>query len=206
MTITNIPQNPGQALTAADPRRAFLEGMSRTAATVNIVTTDGPAGRAGVTVSAMSSVSADTANPTLLVCLNKDGSATARILDNSVFCVNVLRDDQSDIANIFAGRAGASGAERFASGDWATFDSGTPQLAGSLVTFDCRLSRALLVGTHYVVFGEVVGTSFGGAGRPLIYNARDYGSPCSAQESGVEVCEETCRLLYNRSRQHLLSL
>ena len=34
-------------------RDKFLEGMSRAAATVNIVTTDGPAGKAGATVSAM---------------------------------------------------------------------------------------------------------------------------------------------------------
>ncbi len=38
-------------------REKFLDGMSRAAATVSVVTTDGPAGRAG-TVSAMTSVSA----------------------------------------------------------------------------------------------------------------------------------------------------
>ena len=36
-------------------RARFLGGMSLAAATVNVVTTDGPGGRAGVTVSAMSS-------------------------------------------------------------------------------------------------------------------------------------------------------
>ena len=35
-------------------RDSFLEGMSRAATTVNVVTTDGPGGRAGVTVSAIS--------------------------------------------------------------------------------------------------------------------------------------------------------
>ena len=40
-------------------RDRFIAGMARAATTVNVVTTDGPAGRAGVTVSAMSSVSAD---------------------------------------------------------------------------------------------------------------------------------------------------
>jgi flavin reductase len=40
-------------------RAAFLEGMSRSAASVSVVTTDGPAGRGGVTVSAMTSISAD---------------------------------------------------------------------------------------------------------------------------------------------------
>ena len=44
---------------APEIRTQFLDGMSRAAFCVNVVTTDGPAGRAGVTVSAMSSVSAD---------------------------------------------------------------------------------------------------------------------------------------------------
>ena len=37
-------------------RDRFIGGMSHAACTVNIVTTDGAAGRAGVTVSAMASV------------------------------------------------------------------------------------------------------------------------------------------------------
>ena len=49
-------------------RQRFLTGMSNAACTVSVVTTDGPAGRFGVTVSAMASVSADTPKPTLLVC------------------------------------------------------------------------------------------------------------------------------------------
>ena len=53
-----------------DIRQRFLSGMSHAACTVNIVTTDGRAGRSGVTVSAMSSVSADTPKPTLLVCIH----------------------------------------------------------------------------------------------------------------------------------------
>jgi flavin reductase len=39
-------------------REDFVESMSRAAATVSVVTPDDPGGRAGVTVSAMSSVSA----------------------------------------------------------------------------------------------------------------------------------------------------
>ena len=46
---------------------AFLQAMSRAANTVCVVTTDGPAGKFGVTVSAMTSVSIDDAGPSLLV-------------------------------------------------------------------------------------------------------------------------------------------
>ena len=36
-----------------DLRQRFLAGMSQAACTVNVVTTDGPAGRFGLTISAM---------------------------------------------------------------------------------------------------------------------------------------------------------
>ena len=77
-------------MTAQELKTIFLEGMSVAATTVNVVTTDGDAGRAGVTVSAMSSVSADTQRPTLLVCINENSSAAAAILENGVFCVNIF--------------------------------------------------------------------------------------------------------------------
>ncbi len=48
-------------------KQKFFEGLSHAACTDNVVTTGGAGGRAGVTVSAMSSVSADTPQPTLLL-------------------------------------------------------------------------------------------------------------------------------------------
>ena len=70
--------------TAADRalRQQFLHGMSYAAATVNVVTTDGVAGRHGVTVSAMVSVSADTPQPTLLVCIHHLSPVVAAVLEN----------------------------------------------------------------------------------------------------------------------------
>src|SRR5580698_1937029 len=91
-------------------RQRFLHGMSHAACTVNVVTTDGAAGRHGITVSAMVSVSADTPQPTLLVCIHHKSSVASALLENGVFCVNVLRDDQSHISDNFAGRRGARGA------------------------------------------------------------------------------------------------
>ena len=94
-------------------RQQFLLGMSHAACTVNVVTTDGVAGRHGVTVSAMVSVSADTPQPTLLVCIHHLSPVVAAVLENGVFCVNVLRDDQAHISDNFAGRSGAQGAAKF---------------------------------------------------------------------------------------------
>src|SRR5271155_135112 len=114
-------------------RQRFLHGMSHAACTVNVVTTDGVAGRHGVTVSAMVSVSADTPQPTLLVCVHHLSPVAAAVLENGVFCVNVLREDQAHISDSFAGRSGAQGAAKFECTRWTTQVTGAPRVVDSLV-------------------------------------------------------------------------
>jgi len=164
-------------VTAVDLRSRFLAGMSRTACTVNVVTTDGPAGRAGVTVSAMSSVSADTPAPTLLVCVHHLSPAAAAIRANGRFCVNVLRDDQAPISDCFAGRIRPEGGDKFACAAWTTGESGSPRLVDALVAFDCRIESCQQVGTHLVFYGAVEAVEATESGAPLIYAGRAYGTP-----------------------------
>jgi len=158
-------------------RASYLEAMSRVASTVSIVTTDGPAGRAGVTVSSLVSVSADSPLPTILVCIHKSSSACPVILSNGVFCVNALRGGQKKISDTFAGRTGRADTDRFASADWAAEISGAPRLIDPLVAFDCRVAHSELVGLHHVIFGEVLDLSIGNRDAPLIYANRAYGTP-----------------------------
>lgn len=157
-------------------RENFITGMSRAATTVNIVTTDGPAGRAGVTVSAMSSVSADGTAPTLLVCVHHMSPAAATILANGVFAVNILRDDQSHISDTFAGRR-KDVADKFDCAEWVAMTTGSPRVADPLVAFDCRIQSAQRIGTHHVFIGEVQETCLPANGTPLVYANRAYGAP-----------------------------
>lgn len=157
-------------------RNDFLSAMSRACCTVNIVTTDGPAGRSGATVSAMSSVSADGAAPTLLVCLHQNSATAQAIRDNGGFCVNVLRDSQSSISDRFAGRQDTIDG-KFAGAAWETGSTGAPRLNGGLVAFDCRVASEQKIGTHHVFIGEVVAISEADEGLPLIYSGRAYGRP-----------------------------
>ena len=82
-------------------RDAFLAAMRQVAATVTVVTTDGLAGRAGATVSAFSSLSADP--PSVLVCLRTDSRIARAVIENGAFCVNVLAEDAVEVARAFAG-------------------------------------------------------------------------------------------------------
>ena len=149
----------------------FIHAMSRAAATVSVVTTDGPRGRAGVTVSAMTSVSADGDAPTMLVCVNKGASAAGPILANGCFAINVLEATQQGVADTFAGRTGA--ADRFEGIDWEAGATGAPLLPG-LASFDCDLQQSDLIGTHHVLIGAVRGVRVRETGGPLIYGMRSY--------------------------------
>ena len=152
-------------------RQTYLDAMSAVAATVNVVTTDGPAGQGGVTVTAMSSVSADKGPPLLMVCIHENSTSAKKILENEAFCVNVLGEDQRDISNSFAGR---SEADRFSVGSWQQLPSGGLGLEEAVAVFDCRLRHFQLMGTHYVLFGEIQDVSSSTARMPLIYAQRDY--------------------------------
>jgi flavin reductase (DIM6/NTAB) family NADH-FMN oxidoreductase RutF/DNA-binding transcriptional LysR family regulator len=158
-------------------RQQFLLGMSHAACTVNVVTTDGIAGRHGITVSAMVSVSADTPRPTLLVCIHHLSPVADALLQNGVFCVNVLREDQAHISDTFAGRSGAHGLEKFDCAEWTTQLTGAPRVLDSLVAFDCRVTGSDRIGSHFVVLGSVEDIFVAGAGAPLIYANRAYGVP-----------------------------
>ena len=175
--MSGTPGKPRPTPAERALRQQFLHGMSHAACTVNVVTTDGIAGRHGVTVSAMVSVSADTPQPTLLVCIHHLSPVVSALLENGVFCVNVLRDDQAHISDNFAGRSGVQGAARFDCATWTTQLTGAPRVVDSLVAFDCRVTASERVGSHFVVFGSVQDIFVAGTGAPLIYANRAYGMP-----------------------------
>ena len=110
-------KSPGAPVEIPANRDHFLAAMAAAATGVSVVTTDGPAGRYGVTISAMASVSADP--PMLLICVNRRSPACAALLANRLFGVNVLAADQAEVADIFAGRPRQGAAFHFAEERWA---------------------------------------------------------------------------------------
>ena len=162
-----------RGMSVSDLKRDFIDAMSTVVSTVTIVTTDGPAGSAGATVSAMSSVSADGEAPTLLVCLHHEARATAAILENGCFCVNALQNQQQDIANVFASRTAAEGSDKFQAGAFTTLVTGAPSLATALSSFDCSLQSHERIGTHHVMIGAVRAVRHA-EGSPLLYGNRAY--------------------------------
>lgn len=160
------PDSTGLSLEKTDYRNA----MSRLGAAVNIITTDGPAGRAGFTASAVCSVTDEP--PTLLICLNRTASVYPAFQANAVLCVNVLAAGHQALSGVFGGKTPMD--DRFAAGCWRTGRTGSPVLEGAAASFDCRVVRSTHVGTHDVLFCEAVAITLGDAAHGLIYFDRRY--------------------------------
>ncbi len=169
MTSLRKPEYAMEAPSTVSPSE-FREAMSHLAAAVNVVTTDGPGGRAGFTASAVCSVTDEP--PTLLVCINRNASAYLAFADNSTLCVNVLSADHQDVSNAFGGKTPM--AERFAHAEWTTRETGAPVLADALAHFECRISQRVRVGTHEVMFCEIVSMATCDESQCLLYFDRRY--------------------------------
>lgn len=146
--------------------------MSRVAAAVHIVATDGPAGRAGFTATAVAPVTDSPA--ALLVCVNTGSRSAQALIENGVFCVNTLGPADLALADAFAGRTPLQGAGRFTLGMWDSLATGAPSLTTSLVSFDCRLTDARIVATHHVLIGEIAALRLGEKAPALVYLGRGY--------------------------------
>lgn len=150
----------------------YRDAMAQFTGAVHIVTTDGAAGKRGVTAIAACSVSDDP--PTVLVCLNRQNTSNELFLENGVFALNTLAADQQPIAHVFSGLAGVPAEERFGYGRWETLVTGAPVLKGALAVFDCQLLEAKEMATHRIYFGRVKGILIGDHRRPLLYHDRKY--------------------------------
>jgi len=150
----------------------YRDAMARFAGAVHIVTTDGAAGKRGVTAIAACSVSDEP--PTILVCLNRQNPSNDLFLENGVFALNTLAAGQQDISNVFSGFTDVASADRFSHGEWETLVTGAPVLKGALAVFDCQLVEAKEMATHRIYFGRVTGIRIGDKLQPLLYHDRKY--------------------------------
>ena len=150
----------------------YREAMSHYAGAVQVVTTDGAAGRRGLTLTASCSVSDNPA--TVLICLQKIHVDNQLFLENGVFALNTLSGAHEQLADAFSGRIGLTQDERFELAQWDIMETGAPTLVKALAVFDCRITSVQDHSTHYVLFGEVVALRATSDEEALIYLNRRY--------------------------------
>lgn len=171
----------GQA-TSGSLAATFRDVMARVCAPVSVVTTMVGDRPHGTTVSAFTSLSM--APPMVMLALSQDSSLSQHIEKRGRFGLNVLTDQHSDAALVFAQK----GESKFADVDWILED-GMPRLPMALGWVSCELAGAHDGGDHLIVLGRVRRVDFVD-GRPLTYYMREFGTHTSLSPNGVRAQRE----------------
>jgi flavin reductase (DIM6/NTAB) family NADH-FMN oxidoreductase RutF len=143
-------------------------GMRHFAVGVTIITARDGEAKAGLTATAVCSVTASP--PRLVVFVNKNVAASDVINKSGALCINVLEGEQEEIAKVFSGMVtGVHGEARFEHGKWRELATGAPALDGALANLDCRVIKVFDESTHHAFLCEVLATCERNDGEALIY-------------------------------------
>lgn len=146
--------------------------MRHQAGAVSVIAVGSPGARAGLTATAVSSLSDNP--PTILACIGRQTRAHALIPRTGTFSVNLLASDQQAIAERFAGESGLRGEERFEGLAWETMTTGAPVLERALASLDCEVLESHGFTTHSIFIARVVAGRFRSEAQPLLYFRGDY--------------------------------
>ena len=149
----------------------FKHGMRHLTGAVSIITTRIGGRPAGMTATAVSSLTAEP--PMLLICVNKSATSHDPIRRTGRFTVNCLSSGDLAIAKQFC--VGDMDT-RFQTGDWLELSSGGLALKSAVTAFDCRLVRDVEVSTHSIFLGMVEQVIVSPNRTPLVYVNGQYGS------------------------------
>lgn len=150
----------------------FRAAMAHLSAAVNVVTTNGPGGRVGITVSAVCSVTDDP--PTVLVCVNQASYTHEIFRINGRVCINVLGAEHEELAMHFAGVTKIPMEERFGWAMWDHDSDDVPVLRDALVALVGRIAGHTVRGSHSVMFVEVERTIVHEDTGGLVYYKRQF--------------------------------
>jgi flavin reductase (NADH) len=153
-------------------QQEFRAAMANLSAAVNIVTTDGVSGKAGITVSAVCSVTDDP--PTLLVCVNQRSYTHDIFRTNRRIAVNVLAPQHQEMAMHFSGATRLTLEERFALPGWDHTTYGVPVLEAAAAVLVGRIGAEFAQGTHTVMCVEVEHIAVGRESGGLVYFQRAF--------------------------------
>lgn len=132
---------------------AFRNAMRQLAGGVSVITVGYSNNRSGLTVTSVSSLSAEP--PMLVFCVSRTASSWSILKQNRAFAVNVLGPDHLDIAVRFSGRNGEKGHERYTGAAWSELVTGTPILADAIAALDCTVEELIERHNSAIVLGRV---------------------------------------------------
>jgi flavin reductase (DIM6/NTAB) family NADH-FMN oxidoreductase RutF len=163
-------------------REVFRAAMRRFAATVSIISCASDGRRYGMSVTAITSLSADP--PSLLVCVNKSAATHRALSRGGRFCVNVLRSFHSGLSQAFSGKF--RGEDRFRLGRWQDTEEGLPFLRDAQANLFCEIERIMDYATHAIFIARVYDVSVQDDVDPLLYQDGRYAIAHPVAEEAME--------------------
>lgn len=148
----------------------FRQAMAHLAVAVNTVTTDGPPGRLGITVSAVCSVT-DTP-PTVLVCVNQRSAAHDVFASNGMVAVNTRQRADGPGPALFRCDEGSHGGTVHVGHLGGRHRRAHP--ARCRVALVGRIRDSLSRGTHSVMFVEIESIRIRDEAEALVYYERGF--------------------------------
>lgn len=158
-----------------DPRE-FRTTLGHFATGVTVVTMCQEGAEYGITVNAFMSVSLKP--PLVAIAIDKRANAHQTLLEVDRFAVSMLRDDQEELSNLFAGYPSDAVAE------YVEVD-GMPLLKGAIGQLVARITAAHEAGDHTIFVGQVEHLAYE-TGAPLLYYRGKYAKaqlPAPARDS-----------------------
>ena len=151
----------------------FRTAIGHFATGVTVVTTlDGDRPQ-GITVNALASVSLDP--PQVMVALDRRRFIVPAIEAARRYAVNILTEDQQQLADCFAGAAVTPGRQQFCGAPWHGGATGLPLLDGAIAGIECEVVERFEVGDHLLYVGRVEATEVARpAEPPPLYLRRRY--------------------------------
>lgn len=146
----------------------YRQAIGRFATGVTVVTTCAAGRLAGMTASAVASLSLDP--PMLLVCINNRVPTHTALEHHPRFGVNVLGEGDEDLARRFARPA----EDKFA-GLGISLEHGVPLLDRAIARFVCDVHERLPGGDHSIFIGAIRYCEHVPRRRPLLYFASGFG-------------------------------
>jgi flavin reductase (DIM6/NTAB) family NADH-FMN oxidoreductase RutF len=122
----------------------------------------------GLTVSSTNCVSF--APPLVSVCVDRGSASVEQIRRSRRFSVNLLRDDQAELATLFA----KPEIDRFQKAHWHVGEFAAPVFDGILGALFCEFTKDIEAGDHQLILGEVKGLVLNRGGEPLVYWRRAF--------------------------------
>lgn len=148
----------------------FRAAMSGLASSVHVVAARRGDERVGRTATSVLSLSAQP--PAILVSIDIVSRLADVIARTGGFSLAMLANEQSDVADAFAGRVAPE--LRFGVGRWSEWPSGQPRLGGTVTALDCEVIGAMETGTHVLFAGAIVEAETDTGRSPLLWHRHGY--------------------------------